>query len=143
MDDATHDERWSPGMPVLDRQPVPTRTGPGQRPGTPSRVPETRPTPLQAHFIHLSAVALVAGTIAISAWELGQPLSAPLVRLPTIVAAVILLVVTADAAVRIARSVAAWRGADGGRALFRVVWVGVLVLGLLLELGAIGLVLTA
>ncbi|MGH2466522.1 MAG: hypothetical protein ACRDGL_02160, partial [Candidatus Limnocylindrales bacterium] len=135
------DERWSPGMPVLDRQALPERpAGPGARAAPPSRVAEIRPTPLQAHFIHLSAVALVAGTIAISAWELGQPLGAPIVRLPTLVAVAILVLVTADAAVRIGRSVGAWRAVDAGRAAFRAVWVGVLALGLVIELGAAWLV---
>jgi hypothetical protein len=50
--------------------------------------------------------------------------------------------VTADSAVRIARSVSAWRPVDPGRAAFRVVWVAVLALGFVLELGAIWLVLS-
>ena len=53
------DPRWEPGMPVLDRQPV----GPGsaaQTAGTlpPRSVPETAPTPLQKHYVNLSAVGL-------------------------------------------------------------------------------------
>ena len=130
-------------MPVLDRQAIPTRPARPGRPSAPSRVAELRPTPLEAHFIHLSAVALVAGTVAITAWELGQPLGSPLVRWPTLVAVAILLLVTADAAVRIARSAGAWRSVAPGRAAFRVVWVGVLGLGLLLEFGAAWLVLVA
>lgn len=130
-------------MPVLDRQTLPAHPAAAGRAVLPSRVAETRPTPLQAQFIHLSAVALVAGTIAITAWELGQPLAAPIVRLPTLLAVAILVLVTADAAVRIARSVGAWRAVDAGRAAFRTVWVGVLALGLVLELGAAWLVLSA
>src|SRR5439155_1043331 len=68
------DPRWEPGMPVLDRQPV----GPGsaaQTAGTlpPRSVPETAPTPLQKHYVNLSAVGLVCGAIAITALELGTP----------------------------------------------------------------------
>jgi hypothetical protein len=137
------DERWSPGMPVLHRQEVPGRPVVTTRLGPPSRVPETHPTPLQANFIQLSVIALICGTIAISAWELGQPVSAVPVKLPTLLATAILAAVTADSAVRIARSVGAWRPVDPGRAAFRVVWVAVLALGIVLELGAAWLVLTA
>ena len=132
------DERWQPGMPVLARQAVaPARAG------VPQRVPETRPTPLQGVFIYLSVVVLICGTVAITAWEIGAPLSAPIVRLPVLVAAALLLLVTADATVRIARSVAAWWPLAPGRAAFRVIWVAVLVAGLALELAVVGLVLTA
>ena len=132
------DERWQPGMPVLARQAVaPVRSS------IPQRVPETRPTPLQGVFIYLSVVVLICGTVAITAWEVGAPLGAPIVRLPVFGAAALLLLVTADAAVRIARSVGAWWPIARGRAAFRVVWVAVLVAGLALEVAAIGLVLTA
>jgi len=136
------DERWQPGMPVLARQEgPPARAGGGRL--APQRVPETRPTPLQSLFIYLSAVALVCGTVAISAWELGAPLAAPIVRLPVLAAAALLLLVTADAAVRVGRSVGAWWPIARGRAAFRLVWMVVLVISLALEVGAIGLVVWA
>ncbi len=138
------DERWQPGMPVLARQGVAPTTAPREgRQAVPQRVPETRPTPLQGVFIYLSVVVLICGTVAITAWEVGTPLGAPLVRLPVLVAAALLLVVTADATVRIGRSVSAWWPVARGRAAFRAIWVGVLLIGLLLELGAIALVLAA
>jgi hypothetical protein len=137
------DERWQPGMPVLARQgvaPTAPRTG---RQAVPQRVPETRPTPLQGVFIYLSVIVLICGTVAITAWELGAPLGAPVVRLPVLIAAGLLVLVTADATVRIGRSVGAWWPVARGRAAFRAVWVGVLLIGVALELGAIALVLVA
>ena len=65
--DPMDDERWEPGMPVLDRQAVPAgarRTShlPPSLQGLPPRsVPETRPTPLQKHYVLLSAPVLIAG----------------------------------------------------------------------------------
>lgn len=137
------DERWQPGMPVLARQGVAPTAPRAGRQAVPQRVPETRPTPLQGVFIYLSVIVLICGTVAITAWELGSPLAAPVVRLPVLMAAALLLLVTADATVRIARSVGAWWPIAPGRAAFRVVWVAVLVTGMALELGAMGLVLTA
>ena len=61
-------------MPVLDRQPI------GHARSS-DRIPETAPTPLQKHYINLSAIALVAGAIAITALEAGIPMSSPLVKL--------------------------------------------------------------
>ncbi len=137
------DERWQPGMPALARQAVPAGRDHTGRSLIPQRVAEARPTPLQGAFIWLSIVALICGTIAITALEVGQPLGAPIVRLPVLIGAVLLLLVTSDAAVRIARSVRAWWPLDRGRALFRVAWVGVLLLGLGLEAAAAWLVLAA
>ncbi|MFI5262124.1 MAG: hypothetical protein ACHQZR_06195 [Candidatus Limnocylindrales bacterium] len=136
------DERWQPGMPVLARQGVPAADSSG-RATVPQRIPETRPTPLQDVFIYLSVVVLICGTVAISAWELGAPLAAPIVRLPVLVAGTLLLLVTGDAAVRIARSVRAWWPVAQGRAAFRVVWVAVLLVGMALELGVIAVVVLA
>ena len=61
-------------MPVLDRQPVPAHASPGHAAGDahlppslrglpPRSVPETRPTPLQKHYVLVSAPALVLGAI--------------------------------------------------------------------------------
>jgi hypothetical protein len=137
------DERWQPGMPVLARQGVAPTAAQRGRQAVPQRVPETRPTPLQGVFIYLSVVVLICGTVAITAWEIGSPLGAPVVRLPVLLAAALLLLVTADATLRIARSVGAWWPVARGRAAFRAVWVGVLLVGIALELGAMALVVAA
>jgi hypothetical protein len=81
------DERWEPGMPVLDRQavrPTPstprTPTLPPSLQGLPPRsVPEVAPTPLQRHYINLSVIVLICGAITITALELGVSLGSPLV----------------------------------------------------------------
>jgi hypothetical protein len=143
------DERWEPGMPVLDRQAMPAAagaaevagrsaaglTGPSALPpslqGLPPRsVPEAAPTPLQAHYINLSVVVLICGALAISALELGAPLGSPLVKLCVLVAAPLLVLTTADAVLRIWRSAWAWMPIDRGRGLFRLAWVAVSVVGL-------------
>lgn len=122
-------------MPVLDRQPV---ASPGARPNLPPSlaaqpprsVPESAPTPLQKQYVNLSVMALIAGSIAITALELGTPLGSPLVKLCVLVGAPILLVTTADAALRIWRSAWAWMPVDRGRGLFRLTWLvvaGVLI----------------
>ncbi|MEO7230232.1 MAG: hypothetical protein ABIZ30_06540, partial [Candidatus Limnocylindrales bacterium] len=92
------DPRWEPGMPVLERQA-------GAAP-SPRSIPETAPTPLQKHYINVSAIALVAGAIAITALETGSTLASPLVKLCILVAAPLLILTTADASLRIWRS--AW-----------------------------------
>jgi hypothetical protein len=115
------------GGPRLDRQERPVRLGPDGRPLVPQRVPEVRPTPLQAAFIHLSIIVLVCGVIAIMALELGTPMSSPWVKVPVLLGGGVLLAVTADAIVRIWRSAIAWWPVDRGRAWFRVLWTAVLV----------------
>ena len=123
-------------MPALDRQPVPLRRDVRGRPLTPSRVPETKPTPLQPWFIYLSIVGLICGTIAITALNLGATLGDPAVRLAVLLGGLMLVLVTADAALRIWRSAFAWLPVDRGRGLFRFVWFGVACLGVALEIGA-------
>ena len=146
------DERWEPGMPVLDRQEAVERTTGGARTGDsglppslrglpPRSVPEVAPTPLQPHFVLLSAPALVAGAIAITALELGAGLGSPLVKLCVLVAAPLLVVTTADATVRIWRSAWAWMPVDRGRGLFRLAWVVVSAVFLALIVVALVLVL--
>ena len=94
--------------------------------GLPVRsVPETKPTPLQKHFVLLSAPALILGAIAITALELGAGFDSPLVKLCVLLAAPLLLVTTADATLRIWRSAWAWMPVDRNRGLFRLAWVGV------------------
>lgn len=139
------DERWEPGMPVLDRQAVrEPATAPGPSPvasrvsslppslqGLPPRsVPEVAPTPLQRHYINLSVIVLICGAIAITALELGAKLGDPLIKLCVIVAAPLLVITTADAVVRIWRSAWAWMGVDRGKGLFRLAWVAVSLVGL-------------
>jgi len=138
------DERWEAGMPVLDRQPVRVPVVPPSLQGLPPRsVPETRPTPLQRHYINLSVVALVSGVVAISALELGAGLGNPLVKLCVLVGAPILFVTTVDAGVRIWRSAWAWMPVDRVKGLFRLGWIVVVVVGLVSLTVATILVLAA
>ena len=137
MDDARHE----PGMPVLDRQAV-LATVPGAT-ETPRSVPEARPTPLQKHYVLLSAPALVLGTVAITALEMGAALGSPLVKLCVVMAAPLLAVANADAIVRIWRSAWAWMPVDRGRGLFRLVWTLAGVVLYVLLLAAAWVVVTA
>jgi hypothetical protein len=132
-----HDERWEPGMPTLDRQPVrepslPTGLPPGLPPslrGLPPRsVPELRPTPLQRHYSGLSVVALVCGAVAITALELGVPLGSLLVKMCVLVGAPLLFLSTADAGLRIWRSAWAWMPVNPGRGAFRLAWFAATVI---------------
>ncbi|MDQ3555023.1 MAG: hypothetical protein M3395_11570, partial [Chloroflexota bacterium] len=120
-----HDEILDSG-PRLDRQEVRAARDARGRPLVPSRVPETRPTPLQDAFIYLSIGVLFSGVVAITALELGAELSDPVVRIPVLIGGALLALVTVDAMVRIWRSAWAWLPVDRGRGLFRFVWVGVL-----------------
>ena len=129
-------------MPALDRQaarPLPPSLA-AQRPRS---VPETAPTPLQRQFVNLSVVALVAGAIAISALELGAPFGHPLVKLCVLVATPLLLLTTADAAVRIWRSAWAWMPVDRGRGLFRLAWLVAAATFVVAILAVAAMVLTA
>jgi hypothetical protein len=128
---------------ALDRQERKVRLDARGRPLVPSRVRETKPTPLQNAFIELSIVVLVCGVIAIAALELGAPLGSPVVKASVLIGGVTLLAVTLDAVVRIWRSAWAWLPVDRGRGLFRFVWVGVLVGSLVLLLGAMWVVASA
>ena len=128
-------------MPVLDSQAV-AAAAPGAT-GTPRSVPETRPTPLQKHYVLLSAPALVLGTVAITALEMGAALGSPLVKLCVIVAAPLLAIANADAIVRIWRSAWAWMPVDRGRGLFRLAWTLAGAILYVLLVAAAWLVLTA
>ncbi len=121
------DERWEPGMPVLDR----SSSLPPSLQGLPPRsVPEAAPTPLQSQYINLSVVVLICGAVAITALELGASLGSPLVKLSVALAAPLLTITTVDAALRIWRSAWAWMPIDRGRGLFRLAWVVVSLIGL-------------
>jgi hypothetical protein len=152
------DERWEPGMPVLDRQPVteaprPDRAQlaaaadaalpPSLRGLPPRSVPEAAPTPLQQHYVLLSAPALVLGAVAITALNLGVGFGSLLVKACVLVAGPLLLLTTADATLRIWRSAWAWMRVDRGRGLFRLAWVAVSVVFLALIALAVVLVLAA
>lgn len=137
---AMDDERWEPGMPVLDRQDI------GPAPGTsrtPDRIPETAPTPLQRQYINLSAIALVAGALAITAIEAGVPIHSPLVKLCVLVGAPIFVITTADAALRFWRSAWAWMPMDRGRGLFRILWAAAALIGIGIVIGIASIVLFA
>lgn len=146
------DERWEPGMPVLDRQgprPTATRTPvasalpPSLRGVPPRSVPEAAPTPLQRHYINLSVIVLVCGAVAITALELGAPLGSPLVKVCAIIAAPLLIATTADAILRIWRSAWAWMPVDRAKGAFRLAWVVVSLVGLAGLVGASILVIVA
>ena len=143
------DERWESGMPVLDRQPVSpgpfgaTAVPPSLAGARPRSVPETKPTPLQKHYVLLSVPVLILGAIAITALELGAPLGSPLVKLCVAIAAPLLILTTADATVRIWRAAWAWMPIDRGRGLFRLAWVAASLVGLALLLGAAVVILLA
>jgi hypothetical protein len=126
------DERWEPGMPVLDRQAVrvPGTLPPSLQGLPPRSVPEIAPTPLQRAYIFLSVPVLICGAIAITALELGAGLGSPLVKLCVAIAAPLLVVTTADAILRIWRSAWAWMPVDRGKGTFRLAWVAISVIGL-------------
>ena len=86
---------------------------------------------------------LICGAIAITALELGVTLGSPLVKLCVAIAAPLLVITTADAVLRIWRSAWAWMPVDRTKGLFRLAWVAVSVVGLVLLIGASLVVLTA
>jgi hypothetical protein len=138
----TEDETLK-GAPQFDRQEGPVPVDVHGRPLVPQRVPELEPTPLQSSFIYLSIIVLVCGVIAIAALELGTPMSSLVVKIPVLIGGVVLLAVTADALLRVWRSIGAWWDIDRGRAQFRIVWVVVLAASLLVEFAIILIVLLA
>lgn len=107
----------------LHRQELP----PPRRPEPPQRVPEANPPLLGDWFIYLSIIVLVCGVIAISALEFGNSIQSGLVRVPAIIASVLMVPISADAAIRVWRSAWAWLPVDRNRGLFRFVWAAVLV----------------
>jgi hypothetical protein len=129
------DPRWEPGMPVLERQAAAT--------AMPRSIPETAPTPLQKHYINLSAIALIAGAVAITALETGSTLASPLVKLCILVGSPILILTTADASLRIWRSAWAWMPYNRNRGLFRLAWLVAAALGIGVFALAAALALTA
>lgn len=120
----------------LHRQELP----PSHRREPPQRVPEANPPLLGDWFIYLSVIVLFAGVIAITALEFGNSLSSPVVRIPALVASILLVPISADAAVRVWRSAWTWLPVDRGRGLFRFVWATVL-LGILVASVALAVAL--
>ncbi|HEY8800501.1 MAG TPA: hypothetical protein VIM20_07865 [Candidatus Limnocylindrales bacterium] len=138
------DDRWERGMPVLERQPVRVPVLPPSLQGLPPRsVPETAPTPLQKHYVLLSVPVLILGAIAITALEIGAPLSSPLIKICVLIAAPLLVVTTADAVVRIWRSAWAWMAVDRTKGVFRLAWVVTSLVGLTALVAAAGIVIQA
>ena len=142
-------DRQAPAPPGIDRGPLPA-AGPASSPVSsdrgappPRSIPETAPTPLQRHYINLSAIALVAGAVGITALETGSTLASPLVKLCVLVAAPILILTTADASLRIWRSAWAWMPVNRGRGLFRLSWLVASVIGMAVFAIAAVLALTA
>jgi hypothetical protein len=133
----------APAAPARPGYPSDAHLPPSLRGLPPRSVPETRPTPLQKHFVLLSAPALILGAIAITALELGAGFDSPIVRVCVLLAAPLLLVTTADAALRIWRSAWAWMPVNRGRALFRLTWLIPAFVFIALILGAVALVIGA
>jgi len=106
----------------LHRQEVP----PPSRPQTPQRVPEANPPLLGDWFIYLSVIVLICGVVAISALEFGNQTASAIVRVPALIASVLMVPISADAALRVWRSAWTWLPVDRGRGLFRFVWAAVL-----------------
>jgi hypothetical protein len=126
---AMDDERWRPGMPVLDRQAVAQPAGTGTAPRS---VPETRPTRLPRDwFVYLSVVAFLAGAVAITAIEFGVPVGSPLVKACLLVGAPPLAIALADGSLRIWRSAWAWMPVDRVKGIFRLTWLVVPAVGFL------------
>jgi hypothetical protein len=102
-----------------------------------------RPTPLQKHYVLLSAPALILGAVAITALNAGLPLDSLLVKACVLIGAPLLAVANADAILRIWRSAWAWMPVDRAKGLFRLAWVAVALLLYVLLLAAAWLVLVA
>lgn len=98
-------------------------------------MPETSPPLLGDWFIYLSIIVLICGVVAISALEFGNALGSPIARIPALIASVLLIPISADAAVRVWRSAWAWLPVDRNRGLFRFVWAAVLAAILVASLG--------
>lgn len=89
-------------------------------------MPEAHPPLLGDWFIYLSVVVLFSGFIAITALEFGNDPRSIIVRFPALVAAALLVPISADAALRVWRSAWTWLPVDRNRGLFRFVWAAVL-----------------
>jgi hypothetical protein len=93
----------------------------------PQRVAEPGPPLLGDWFVYLSIIVLVCGVIVISALNFGANLSDGIVRVPAMIGGGLLLILALEATGRVWRSAWAWLPVDRGRAVFRFVWVIVLL----------------
>jgi len=126
------------GRVDLDRQEIPQR--PGSRPEPPQRLPEANPPVLGDWFIYLSVVVLVCGVVAITALNFGASPSSGLVRFPALVAAGLLIALSADGAIRAWRSAWAWLPIDRPRGLSRFIWAAVLGATFVASIGAVAFI---
>jgi len=124
----------------LDRQEIPQR--PGSRPEPPQRLPEANPPVLGDWFIYLSVVVLVCGVVAITALNFGAPLTSGLVRFPALVAAGLLIALSADGGIRAWRSAWAWLPVDRPRGLSRFIWAAVLGVTFVASIGAVAFIVS-
>ena len=125
----------------LDRQEVqPRRDG---RPEPPQRVPEQTPPLLGDWFIYLSIIVLVCGVIVITALNFGSTFTSAIVRIPAVIGFGLLVVISADAALRAWRSAWVWLPIDRPRGLSRFVWAAVLGATFVASIAAVLLALTA
>ncbi len=124
-------------MIELDRQ-----GHPPVDPRKPQRLPEAKPPVLGDWFIYLSVVVLICGVVAITAFEFGSPLTSAFVRFPALIAFGLLVVLSADGAVRAWRSAWVWLPVDRVRGLQRFVWAAVLAGILIGSIGAIWFLVT-
>jgi hypothetical protein len=98
---------------------------------------------LRGGYIYLSVVALICGTIVISALNLGAKWNDGIVKVPLLIGSIPLFVTMGEAALRIARSVRAWWPVSRGRALFRASWVLMIAALATIVLAAIWVALNA
>ena len=119
----------------LDRQELPQPVT--SRPQPPQRLPETRPPILGDWFIYISVVVLVSGIVVITALNFGADVRSPVVRFPALIGAGLLVVLSADAGLRVWRSAWAWLPVDRPRGLARFVWAVVMAAVLVASLASI------
>jgi hypothetical protein len=121
----------------LDRQEVQARRD--GRPEPPQRVPEASPPLLGDWFIYLSIVVLICGVVVITALNFGAELRSLIVRVPAVIGFGLLVVISADAALRAWRSAWAWLPVDRPRGLSRFIWAAVLGAIFVASIGAASL----
>jgi hypothetical protein len=114
-----------------------------ERQQPPSRVSEAKPPLLGDWFVYFSIVVLVCGVVAITALELGARPTQGIVRVPAMIGLGLLIVLAADASLRVWRSAWAWLPVDRGRGLFRFVWAAILLGILLIAVVALLIVVAA
>ena len=91
----------------------------------------------------MSAPALVAGAVGITALEMGAGFGSYIFKFCVLIAMPLLLATTLDAIVRIWRSAWAWMPVNRGRGLFRLAWLVPALVLLGCVVGAVVLVLGA